>query len=106
VVKTDMRNDTTSSEDFAYALALQTDGKIVVAGTVRSAGGSPYPKDFAIARYLATGQLDTAFGTAGKVIADAGGLDDVLTGVARQSSGNIVVAGTSGNDIVVARYVP
>ncbi len=45
----------------AYALALQPDGKIVVAGPVSNGTGS----DFLVARYNTDGSLDTTFGSAG-----------------------------------------
>ncbi len=43
------------SSDYGRALAIQTDGKIVVAGWSDAAGNN----DFAVARYLANGSLDT-----------------------------------------------
>jgi uncharacterized delta-60 repeat protein len=48
----------------AHAVALQADGKIVVAG---SSGG-----DFALARYARGGSLDESFGTAGRVTTPLG----------------------------------
>ena len=81
--------------DIAYALALQTDGKIVVAG--RS------DDRFALARYTITGTLDSDFGTGGIVTTPfsngASGND-----VAIQPDGNIVVAGSSNNNFALARY--
>src|SRR5439155_18634515 len=43
---------------FAFAFTVQTDGKIVAAG---SAGNEEYP-DFALARYLSDGGFDRNFG--------------------------------------------
>jgi uncharacterized delta-60 repeat protein len=57
-------------EDPNARVALQPDGKIVVAGT----GGtldSDYP-DFILARYNPDGSLDTTFGNGGKVVTDPG----------------------------------
>ena len=71
------------------------DGRFVVVG------GSG--QDFAIARYSFKGDLDTTFGTQGKVITDFGG-DDRAEAVALQSDGRIVVAGRSGGDFALARY--
>jgi uncharacterized delta-60 repeat protein len=48
----------------AFSVALQLDGKIVVAGWTNIDGGA----DFALARYDSTGTLDTSFGTGGRVI--------------------------------------
>jgi len=51
------------SRDLAYALAIQRDGRLVVAG--RSAYGG---WRFALARYTAGGKLDPSFGSGGKVM--------------------------------------
>jgi uncharacterized delta-60 repeat protein len=82
--------------DTAAALALQADGKIVVAGTSNG--------NFALARYLATGALDTSFSGDGKVTTNFGG-DDRAYAVALQSDGKIVVAGTSNDNFALARYL-
>ena len=47
----------------ANALAVQANGKIVVAGSRRF-------NDFAVARYVSSGRLDDSFGTGGKVTTD------------------------------------
>jgi len=49
--------------DQAYGLALQSDGKILVAGS--SANGND--DDMAVVRYTANGSLDATFGSSGKV---------------------------------------
>lgn len=79
--------------DKAYGVALQTDGKIVVAGmTTSSISG----RDFACVRYNADGSLDSAFGSGGIVTSDLQtGSDDVAYSVAIQSDGKIVLAGYS-----------
>ena len=46
-------------------VAVQEDGKIVVAGRSSTTG-----VDFALARYNSDGSLDTSFGTGGKVVTD------------------------------------
>jgi uncharacterized delta-60 repeat protein len=46
----------------AYSLAVQEDGKIVLAGEARLNGD----RDFALARYNSDGTLDPSFGTAAK----------------------------------------
>jgi len=89
--------------DSANALAIQSDGKIVVVG----ASVGSISSDFAVARYLPDGQLDAVFGDHGKVVTDFGG-DEVANAVAIQADGKIVVAGTrtrlGGSDFVLARY--
>jgi uncharacterized delta-60 repeat protein len=91
--------------DQANALALQPDGKIVVAGsTVQGDSG-----DFAIARYNPNGSPDTSFGTGGKVTTDFG-KSDFAYGVALQADGKIVAVGTTADvltgasDFALARY--
>ncbi len=87
------------SYEKAYALGIQSDGKIVVAGDG--------DRDFAIVRYNSTGSLDTSFGTTGKVITDIGNdYTEAAYALAIQSDGRIVVAGTSDGDIVIVRYNP
>jgi uncharacterized delta-60 repeat protein len=55
------------SIDRAEDVALQSDGKIVVAGTKEPNAGDP---DFALVRYTAQGRLDRGFGKVGKVVTD------------------------------------
>ncbi|MBI4770572.1 MAG: hypothetical protein HY784_09250 [Chloroflexi bacterium] len=76
--------------------AVQSDGKIVVAG--QSDG------DFALARYNANGSLDTTFSTDGKVTTAIGSYD-TGNALALQPDGKIVVAGQSDGDFAVARYL-
>ena len=70
------------------AMALQADGKIVMAG------GSG--ADFILARFNADGSLDRSFGIEGKVVTDMGSGDfepEEALGVAVQADGKIVVVG-------------
>ena len=88
-----VRTDLTRAEDDGYALASQSDGKIVVAG---EAGlGGPNPR-FAIVRYETDGSLDTSFGGGdGKVFIDFTLRDDFPYAVRVQGDGKIVVAGAA-----------
>ena len=93
----------------AHAVALQPDGKIVLAGVAPSPSTG---SDFALARYLPNGTLDTTFGGDGRVITDFGG-DDIAIAVTLQPDGKIVVAGrattnpaTGHTDFALARYLP
>ena len=99
--------DFTSHPDVAFAMALQADGNIVVAGG--SSLGTRFNPEFALARYKPNGSLDTSFGGDGKVITDFTPYDDGAYGVAIQADGKIVTAGLSGNDgsnpkFALARY--
>ncbi len=71
----------------ASAIALQSDGKLVVAGQVGSRSG--------LLRLNTNGTLDTTFGTAGVVVSKLGGVvDQLFVGLAIQSDGKIVVSAT------------
>jgi uncharacterized delta-60 repeat protein len=102
--------DFAGSSDIAYAVAIQPDGKIVVAGnTLVTATGL----DFAVARYNADGSLDTTFGTAGKLTTAFSADSDTAYALLLQSDGKIVVGGDSnqgssgtGVDYALARYNP
>src|SRR5215468_84181 len=87
------------------AVALQSDGKIVVVG--QTLVGGVY--DFALARFTGNGTLDTSFGASGKVTTDFAGGNDLPFSIAVQPDGNIVVAGgatlNARADFALARYV-
>jgi uncharacterized delta-60 repeat protein len=96
-----------SGQDVAYAMAIQADGRIVVAGYSNASGSV----DFALARYTPSGALDTTFNSTGMVTTDFGGSggEDVAYAVAIQSDGKIVAAGGSGpaaDDFALARFTP
>ncbi|MBI2900971.1 MAG: hypothetical protein HYY17_12365 [Planctomycetes bacterium] len=78
-----------SKDDFARAVAIQTDGKIVVAG---SSHGSLYD-DFSLARYNPDGSLDAGFDGDGKTITQVGSFNDHAYAMAIQADGKIVVVG-------------
>ena len=89
--------------DLAFAVALQPDGKIVVAGNSSTLNQN---WDFALARLNSDGSLDTSFGVGGKVESDFGG-NERIHALAVQSDGNILAAGqTLGGHITLARYLP
>jgi uncharacterized delta-60 repeat protein len=85
-------------------LALQADGKLVVAGSTGSG-------DFALERFTAAGSLDTAFGSGGQVATHFGNGQGFASGVVVQPDGKIVAAGAAnmpggGLDFALARYNP
>lgn len=93
-----------SSDDGAKSVAIQSDGKIVVAGYSNIGGNN----DFALLRYNDAGSLDSTFGTAGKVTTAIGSSHDVGHAMAIRSNGKIVVGGwsdnTSGSDFALVQY--
>jgi uncharacterized delta-60 repeat protein len=91
-------------EDFVAELALQPDGKIVVAGDV-TISASPSKEDvgFGLARYNADGSLDSRFGFGGKVVTG----DSLIAAdaVVIQPNGKVIAAGLAkGGDFGLARY--
>jgi uncharacterized delta-60 repeat protein len=84
IVETDF-----GGEDDLHALALQPDGKIVVAGAALDT------TFFALARYAADGSLDTAFGAAGKTLRNVPGtFYDLALALALQADGGMIAGGT------------
>lgn len=88
-----------ASSAYATAVALQNDGKIVVAGYTSSINDMGETNaDFAVARYNADGTLDKTFGEEGKLVTTGNSTDDTPTSIAVQDNGKIVVAGYSVNN--------
>ena len=81
-----------SSTDIGRAVAVQSDGKIVVAGYALV--GASY--DFVVVRYNTDGSLDTGFDSDGRATIDVNSSHELGYGVAIQSDGKIVVVGASG----------
>jgi uncharacterized delta-60 repeat protein len=95
----------TDRGDDAFAVALQSDGKIVAAG--RSSG--QLNSNFALARYDSLGNLDTSFNDDGKLTIDFFGFTDIAENVAIQSNGRIVLGGLARDSVDgygVARVLP
>lgn len=97
----------TGSDDVAYSVAIQSDGKIILAGY--SDDGSN--KNAALLRLNTDGSIDTSFGTSGKVFTDfiTGKADEIKTVKIHSLTGNIIVGGTSSttstaSQAVIARY--
>ncbi len=85
--------DFTGTYDSAFAVVIQADGRIVVAGT---AGAG---RTFALVRYNPDGTRDSSFGSRGKVSTNS--CCEVATSVAIQVDGKIVAAGAP---FALARY--
>lgn len=91
------------ANDVCKTIAIQADGKIILAGWTKTTNGNTY---FALARYLTNGKLDTTFGrTTG---AQAGttyitptisnGTNDRINALVIQPDGKILVAGWTSNN--------
>jgi uncharacterized delta-60 repeat protein len=89
----------------AVGVALQRDGKIVVAV---APGERARRRDFVLVRYTRRGRPDRSFGSGGKVVTDLGS-DDAAAAVALQADGKIVVVGSTNavhrrSDFALVRY--
>jgi uncharacterized delta-60 repeat protein len=100
-----------SSQDIAYGVAVQSDGKTVVAGTAgRDTAGSTHVRDFALTRLNADGSLDTGFGSSGRATTEFPLKGSDISSVALAADGKIIAAGRAGGganaDFALARYLP
>ncbi|MEO7405268.1 MAG: hypothetical protein ABIU95_16525, partial [Burkholderiales bacterium] len=88
-----------------FASAVQSDGKMVVAGFAINTLGAG--RDFLVARFNTNGTLDTSFGTGGSVIvnvSDPGPLstpnfDDQVNDLIIQPDGSIIAVGTATKNV-------
>ena len=95
-----VRVDFNSSIDGAFALTLQPDGRIVVAGSVGLGDGK-----FGVIRLLPSGRLDGKFSGDGRAHTDISTGADSGYGVAVQDDGRIVLVGNVGDlDFGVVRF--
>jgi uncharacterized delta-60 repeat protein len=96
-----------SGSAMANAVVIQSDGKIVAAGSFDN--GNRDGTDFALARYNIDGTPDSTFHSMGKVVTNIGGAE-VAYSVGIQPDGRIVAAGFSDvhrtSDFALARYFP
>jgi len=105
-----VHTDFDSTDDEAYAVAIQPDGKIVVAGYVQNQSGEFNSHDLALARYNSDLTLDEGFGKKGLVRTDLEAYE-VAYAMALQPDGKIVVVGQrepngAESDFLIARYLP
>jgi uncharacterized delta-60 repeat protein len=98
--------DFAGHNDVGHAVALESGGKLVVAGETSNEDGTT--SDFALIRYNPDGSLDATFGTGGTLTTDISSFD-VIRDVAIQNDGSIVVAGSASIDgqpqFALARYL-
>jgi uncharacterized delta-60 repeat protein len=85
------------------AVALQSNGKIVVGG--ESANLSTGFSQFALARFNANGSLDVSFGDEGRVITNMSNFGDSALALAIQPDGKILAVGEV-NDVYYASITP
>ena len=95
-----IRGLTSAGRDEAFAVAIQSDGKILAGGLLDKVTDT----DFAIARYNSDGSTDSSFNSVGRILTDFGFSDDYCSMLLIQSDGKIVAAGYQVTSIAVARY--
>jgi uncharacterized delta-60 repeat protein len=105
-----VRTDFDGRFDDALAVAVQPDGKIVVAGTSSDATGA----DMAVARYAGDGTLDPTFAGDGRALVEFDG-ESSARAVAVQRDGKVLLAGRAVrplptgccvSDFALARLTP
>jgi uncharacterized delta-60 repeat protein len=87
-----VRTDFSGREDRPAAVAVQKDGKILVAGLSSPTSAPNSPPQMALARYTSAGKPDTTFGTGGKLLLVLGG-KSAATALKVLSTGKILVGG-------------
>jgi len=84
------------SQDYAYCMALQSDGKLQVGGVVFD--GVSYPAK--VVRYKTNGSIDSTFGVNGIATYYNASISEMVI----QSDGKIVGGGTAGVDFGLVRF--
>jgi len=101
--------DILGGDDFAFAVAVQGDGKVLVAGRARTS--STTGNDFALLRFNPDGTPDSTFGAGGLVTTDLGSTSDSANAIVIQPDGKILLAGETRrsstlSDFALMRYNP
>jgi len=97
-----------NGESQANSVTIDQNNNIIVAGYVEINGSA----DYALARYLPTGVLDTTFNNTGTVVTDfVSNGESQANSVTIDQNNNIIVAGINGSmyisvDYALARYLP
>lgn len=86
----------TSEDYYPSAIAIQTDGKLLVTGTLNDFFNGI--QSAVTARVTTTGALDNTFGTSGRVVTEAGSERDEVSDIAIQSDGSVLVSGYGTDD--------
>ena len=99
------------------SILVQTDGKIILAGSTLTAPRDDGPRSFSVARLNPDGSMDASFDGDGKlqtvISYNGNNIPSYARSVSLQSDGKIIVAGNSGyirsgsaNGLTVVRYNP
>jgi hypothetical protein len=88
-----------SALDYANALALQKDGRIIVAAASLQGSNNAY----AVLRFNSDASPDSSFGTNGQIVIPIVGGDNIANALALDSANRITLAGSSENAFALAR---
>jgi len=81
--------DFSGGDDGANSIAIDAAGNILLGGYTTIGNNT----DFAIARYLSDGSLDSSFGNGGKAVFDFGGMEEVIADLTLNPAGDIFATG-------------
>ena len=87
--------------DYGIATAIQSDGKIIVAGY----GIDSTDYDFGLVRFTSEGKLDSTFGKNGRVLTPVGTGQDYLKKITIQKDDKIIAVGSSSGGASIVRYL-
>lgn len=94
--------DINGYSDESHAIAIQPDGKILVAGATSIDG----QRDAVVVRLLENGSTDPSFGNNGALtLSISTTLDDIVQAIAVQPDSRIILAGNSGPDGMAVRLL-
>ncbi len=94
------KTDVSATLDAPYSIALQTDGKILIAGHTKVGSKS----NFLVVRYTTSGSLDSTFDADGIVTTSISTTNDIARCLKVQSDGKILVSGSSASNLAILRY--
>ena len=95
--------DFSGFRNWGYAVAIQADGKIIIAGTVE-VNPTTFVNDIGLIRLNSDGTPDTSFGTNGKLQANPIGGSESASAMDLDANGKIVVTGQWNSNMGVARF--
>jgi uncharacterized delta-60 repeat protein len=87
------------------AVAVQSDGKLVVVGSSETDPAFQAPRSLVVLRYMADGSLDPGFGTGGVVVTSFDNVPTFARDVLVQPDASILVLGDAQGDLSLLRYL-
>lgn len=95
-----------AGDDYGYAIALQDDGRILIAGTSKNGSNT----DILVMRLTADGQPDDSFDADGHLLLDLSPSNDRANAIAVRPDGHILIAGNAQLDgrecMLLAQFAP